>query len=176
MRLGVVAESAAVDSLALADAERRLGRRYRRGLHRGEHPPDQSQQGGEPEPGSEPARFRTHGDHLRPRAWTADLSGFLPGSGHVRWPGCGRQLPGKNRSISRLADSSESEACTRFSRLELARSPRVLPGAAVRASVAPTIARTTSTTRSPSTIMATIGPEVMTSRNSGYHALPRCSA
>jgi hypothetical protein len=53
---------------------------------------------------------------------------------------------GNQSASSRLALSAESEACTRFSRLDSDRSPRIVPGAALRPSVAPTSARTTSIT------------------------------
>ena len=45
--------------------------------------------------------------------------------------------------ISRWADSSESEPCTRFSVNSVPRSPRIVPGAASRGLVAPIIVRTT---------------------------------
>ena len=57
---------------------------------------------------------------------------------------------GNQIAISRSADSGESEPCTRFSRLDSERSPRIVPGAALRPSVAPLSARTTSTASSPS--------------------------
>ena len=74
---------------------------------------------------------------------------------------------GNQSAISRFADSAESEPCTRFSRLDSAKSPRMVPGAALRPSVAPLIARTTSMASSPSITMATEGPDVTNSRSGG---------
>ncbi len=68
---------------------------------------------------------------------------------------------------SRSADSAESDPCTRFSRLDSDRSPRIVPGAALRPSVAPAIARTTAIASSPSSTMATSGPPVTKSRSGG---------
>src|SRR4051794_23653710 len=69
--------------------------------------------------------------------------------------------------ISRSADSGESEPWTRFSRLDSDRSPRIVPGAALRPSVAPLMARTTSTASSPSSTAATSGPPVTKARSGG---------
>src|SRR3974377_2114334 len=44
---------------------------------------------------------------------------------------------GKNKAISRAADSGPSEPCTRFSVSSMPRSPRIVPGAASRRFVAP---------------------------------------
>ena len=55
--------------------------------------------------------------------------------------------PGTRSRSRGSADSEESEPCTRFSRLDSERSPRMVPGAALRPSVAPLIARTTSIAR-----------------------------
>ena len=75
--------------------------------------------------------------------------------------------PGNQIAISRLADSGESEPCTRFSRFDRDRSPRIVPGAALRPSVAPLSARTTSTASSPSSTSATSGPLVTNARSGG---------
>ena len=40
------------------------------------------------------------------------------------------ERPGKKSSISRAADSGESDPWTRFSVVAVARSPRIVPGAA----------------------------------------------
>ena len=48
----------------------------------------------------------------------------------------GQPRAGNQSAISRLALSVESEACTRFSRLDSDRSPRIVPAAALRPSVA----------------------------------------
>src|SRR5690606_17621380 len=74
---------------------------------------------------------------------------------------------GNHSAIARAADSGESEPCTTLSRLESERSPRMVPGAATRPSVAPLSARTTSIAWSPSSTSATSGPEVTKSRNGG---------
>src|SRR5699024_901527 len=64
------------------------------------------------------------------------------------------------RSISRLADSSESEAWMRFCWFDSEKSPRIVPDCALRPSVAPEMARTTGIASSPAAISATSGPEV----------------
>ena len=52
-------------------------------------------------------------------------------------------------AISRVADSGESDACTRFiCRLD-EKSPRIVPGAAFRPLVAPSMSRTTRITSGP---------------------------
>ena len=57
---------------------------------------------------------------------------------------------GKKSSISRAADSGESEPCTRFSWTSSAKSPRIVPGAAATGSVAPASGGTPSMARWPS--------------------------
>src|SRR6185436_7950560 len=74
---------------------------------------------------------------------------------------------GNQIAISRSADSGESEPCTRFSRFDSDRSPRIVPGAALRPSVAPLSARTTSTASSPSSTIDTSGPLVTNVRSGG---------
>ena len=96
------------------------------------------------------------------------VAGPRPGLAHDRRPPPGgrpragrRQLsPGNQSSISRAADSGESEPCTRFSRFDSEKSPRIVPGAALRPSVAPLRPRTTSIASSPSRTSATSGPLV----------------
>ena len=51
--------------------------------------------------------------------------------------------PGKKSAISRAADSGESEPWIRFSVVLMARSPRMVPGAASAGLVAPIMVRTT---------------------------------
>ena len=77
------------------------------------------------------------------------------------------QRSGNQSAISRVADSLLSEPCTRFSRFDSDRSPRMVPGAALRPSVAPLIARTTSIASSPSSTSATSGPLVTKARSGG---------
>ena len=63
--------------------------------------------------------------------------------------------------ISRCADSNESLPCTRFSVNKMPRSPRIVPGAALRGLVAPITVRTTSHVSSgPSKTRATTGPRL----------------
>src|SRR5271154_4340766 len=50
---------------------------------------------------------------------------------------------GKNRAISRPADSWESDPWTRFSLVSMARSPRIVPGSASAELVTPMRVRTT---------------------------------
>ena len=65
------------------------------------------------------------------------------------------------------ADSSESLPCTRFSVNKMPRSPRIVPGAALRGLVAPIIVRTTSHVSSgPSSTIATTGPRLMNATRS----------
>src|SRR5699024_134602 len=81
--------------------------------------------------------------------------------------GTGGYSSGNQSLISRSAVWDESDPCTRFSRLDMDRSPRIVPAAAVRPSVAPLSSRTTATASSPSSTAATRGPDVTNSRNGG---------
>ena len=79
------------------------------------------------------------------------------------WDGL-RYRPGNQSSISRSADSGESDPCTRLSWVTSARSPRMVPGAAFSTgSVPPASCRKAAMARGPSTIAATTGPDVMNS-------------
>ena len=66
-----------------------------------------------------------------------------PGRYPGRRPPGAQFSPGKKISISRFADSSESEPWTRFSLMMRARSPRMVPAAASAGLVAPIRFRTT---------------------------------
>ena len=79
-------------------------------------------------------------------------------------------------STSRCADSGESEPCTRLSGIASARSPRIVPGAAVAGFVAPIVVRTTEIADSPSSTSASVGAEVMNSTSSPKNGFSRCSA
>ena len=65
------------------------------------------------------------------------------------------EKPGKNSAISRAADSGPSLPCTRFSVSSIARSPRIVPGAASRGFVVPMSVRITFQASGPSTTIAT---------------------
>src|SRR5690606_26301561 len=89
-----------------------------------------------------------------------DLLGQWSVGGRVTHRRLRDQSAGNQSAISRSADSGLSEPCTRFSRLEREKSPRMVPGAALRPSVAPLRPRTTSTASSPSRTTQTSGPLV----------------
>ena len=72
----------------------------------------------------------------------------------------------KKSAISAAADSGESEPWTRLNRLLIAKSPRIVPGAASGPKVLPIMARTTAMACLPSSTMATVGP-LVTKRISG---------
>src|SRR3954454_4173094 len=99
----------------------------------------------------------------------------------------GEQLPPPRRrggqdqapnqvSISRSADSSESEPWTRLYVTSVARSPRIEPGAASSGLVAPITCRAAATASGPSRIAATSGPPVMKSTRSQKNGFSACSA
>ncbi len=90
--------------------------------------------------------------------------------------GVSAQREGNQSAISRAEDSSESEACTRFSRFESDRSPRIVPGSATRPSVLPLSRRTTAIASSPSSTSETSGPDTANSRSGGYQGCSTCSA
>ena len=60
--------------------------------------------------------------------------------------------------------------------IAIAKSPRIEPGAACSGLVAPITWRAASTAESPSSTIATSGPEVMKSTSSPKNGLPLCSA
>ena len=65
-----------------------------------------------------------------------------PLGGPAAGPGSGHPRPGNQSAISRAADSWPSLACTRFSVVTVAKSPRMVPGSASSTFVAPTSFRT----------------------------------
>src|SRR6266508_6914524 len=67
----------------------------------------------------------------------------------------------KKYGISDTADSGESEPWTALASIELAKSLRMVPGAAFAGSVAPMISRTPTMAFSPSSTIGTEGPWVM---------------
>jgi hypothetical protein len=83
---------------------------------------------------------------------------------------------GKNKAISRFADSGESEPCTMLFCTSSAWSARMLPVVALSGSVAPASWRNASIARGPSTTAATSGPEVMKSTSGAKNGFSRCSA
>src|SRR5215210_6800911 len=83
---------------------------------------------------------------------------------------------GKNSFASRSADSGESEPWTMFWPTSTAKSPRIEPGAASSGFVAPMTWRAATTACSPSSTIATSGPEVMNDTSSPKNGLPSCSA
>src|SRR5690606_33324194 len=87
-----------------------------------------------------------------------------------------RHRPGNQSAISRSADSTESEPCTRFwvtlSPQSRPRSPRMVPGGAVVGSVLPARTRKPSMTRCPATTAASTGPDRMKSTSGVKKGLP----
>ena len=79
-------------------------------------------------------------------------------------------------AISRSADSGESEPWTRLSGIDIARSPRIVPGSAFAGFVAPIVLRMVAIALSPSTTSAHVGPEVMNSTSSPKNGFSRCSS
>ena len=63
-----------------------------------------------------------------------------------------------------------------FSLISVARSPRIVPGAAFAGSVAPIIVRQDSIASRPSMTAARSGPDVMKSTRSPKNGLSACSA
>src|SRR5215213_7806565 len=86
------------------------------------------------------------------------------------------QTSGKNSFASRSADSGESEPWTMFWPTSTAKSPRIEPVEASSGFVAPITWRAAGTASSPSSTIATSGPEVMNETSSSKNGLPSCSA
>ncbi len=81
----------------------------------------------------------------------------------------------KKMPISRSAVSAASEPWATFSSMVLAKSPRIVPGAASAGLVAPIILRHSEIAFSPSTIIATTGPLVIKFTRFSKKGLPWCS-
>ena len=91
---------------------------------------------------SGPAVARIAGPAGPTISWSDGASGRRPGVAWTSDAG-GQARSGKKRAISRSADSGASEPWIRFSPISMARSPRMVPGAASTGLVAPIRVRTT---------------------------------
>src|SRR3954462_5951311 len=102
--------------------------------------------------------------------------GLLEDRPPLRRPAREDQTSGKNSFASRSADSGEWGPGAMFWPTSTAKSPRMEPGAASSGLVAPITWRAATTAWSPSSTIATSGPEVMNDTSSPKNALPSCSA